>query len=223
MPLDGNSPAARPTAVLCDVMGTVLALDDPVPRLRAELAERGLTVSIDQAARAFRAEVAVYRARHLEGRDPASVDALRRACAEALRAELPAGLSAAAAYEVLMGSLRFTPFPGTTDALDRLHAVGIPVAAVSNWDASLDDALRETGLRDHFAAVVSSATVGSAKPDPAPLTHALGLLGGVPATSAVMIGDDPVDAAAAHALGMPYAIVGAGIAAVVDELLAIPA
>lgn len=203
-------------------MGTVLRLEDPVARLRAALAARGIERSDDEAARALSAEIAVYRARHLEGRDAASVERLRRTCADELHSALGAPFSPDQAFEVLMETLRFAPIDGTADALDRLRAAGIATAAVSNWDASLDGTLRAVGLREHFAVVVTSADVGVDKPDPAPLVRALELLG-AKADSAVMVGDDPVDAGAAEALGMPCALVapGEGITAVVDELLAI--
>lgn len=205
-------------------MGTLVTLHEPVDRLRAALAARGVSISRDASARALAAEIAVYRARHLEGRDEPSVEALRRDCAEVLRGALPVPIGAEPAYEALMEALRFVPLPGTLEALDRLAAAGVRVAVVSNWDASLEEALTGIGLRDRVDVVVSSAHVGVDKPDPAPLVHALTLLG-VARGDAVMVGDEPGDAAAAAALGMPCALVppGAGIGAVVDELLAIAA
>ncbi|MBJ7472630.1 MAG: HAD hydrolase-like protein, partial [Solirubrobacteraceae bacterium] len=48
---------------------------------------------------------------------------------------------------------------------------------------------------------------------------------GVTAADAVMIGDHEVDAAAAHALGMPCSLVepAGGIGSTVDAILALPA
>lgn len=205
-------------------MGTVLQLERPVERLRGALGARGMLVTHDEAARALGAEIREYRAHHLEGRDTASVTSLRLRCADALRAELPQPLDQERAYQVLMGMLRFTVFPGTVDALGRLRAAGIKVAVVSNWDASLEATMLAVGLRAHLDAVVSSAAVGAAKPDPAPLVRGLELLG-VDAADAVMIGDHDVDAAAARALGMPCALVepADGISELVDDLLALPA
>ena len=45
---------SHPAAVLLDALGTLVALEPPAPRLRAELAARfGLEVSEDEAARAI--------------------------------------------------------------------------------------------------------------------------------------------------------------------------
>ncbi len=205
-------------------MGTVLRLDRPVERLRGALSARGVMVTHDEAVRALTAEVNEYRAHHLEGVDTATVTALRRRCADALRAELPQALDADRAYQVLMGMLRFTVLPGTVESLQRLRGAGIRVAVVSNWDASLEATMLAVGLRAHVDVVVSSAGVGAAKPDPAPLVRALELLGAT-AEQAVMIGDHEVDAEAAAALGMPCSLVepAGGIGPTVDELLALPA
>lgn len=206
-------------------MGTILRLDDPVARLRAALSARGVERSADESARALAVEVAVYRARHLEGRDAASIETLRRACADELRRALgAASLDHEAGFAVLMETLAFVPIEGTVPALERLRAAGIRTAAVSNWDASLHDTLRAIGLRERVDAVVTSAEVGADKPDPAALVRALHLLG-ADAGRAVMVGDDPVDAGAAQALGIACALVapGEGIGGVVDELLALPA
>lgn len=205
-------------------MGTVLRLDRPVERLRGALSARGVMVTHEEAVRALTAEVNLYRAHHLEGVDTVTVTDLRRRCADALRAELPQQLDHERAYQVLMGMLRFTVLPGTVDALNRLRAAGIRVAFVSNWDASLEATVLAVGLRSHVDAVVSSAGVGAAKPDPAPLVRGLELLG-TTADQAVMIGDHEVDAAAARALDIPCALVkpAGGIGPTVDELLALPA
>ncbi len=205
-------------------MGTVLRLERPVERLRGALSARGILISHEEAVHALGAEIREYRAHHLDGRDTASVTALRLRCADALRAALAHELDQERAYQVLMGMLRFSVLPGTVEALGRLRAAGIQIAVVSNWDASLEATMLAVGLRAHVDAVVSSAQVGAAKPDPAPLVRGLELLGAT-AERAVMIGDDRVDAEAAQALGIPCALVetAGGIADVVDELLAIPA
>ena len=80
-----------PSAVLLDALGTLVELEPPAPRLRAELArELGIEISRPRPQRAIEAEIAYYRAHLDEGRDPASLASLRRACAEALRRALPA-------------------------------------------------------------------------------------------------------------------------------------
>ena len=59
---------------------------------------------------------------------------------------------------------------------------------VSNWDVSLPGALASAGLSGLIDAVVTSAEVGAAKPDPEIFTRALAMAG-VAAEPAVHVGD----------------------------------
>ena len=52
------------------MLGTLVELQDPVPRLRAELRRRtGVDVGDEAAARGFAAEISYYLDHHMEGRD----------------------------------------------------------------------------------------------------------------------------------------------------------
>ncbi|MDQ8045364.1 MAG: HAD-IA family hydrolase [Solirubrobacteraceae bacterium] len=215
----------RPTAVLCDAMGTLVRFDRPVERMRGSLAARGIVITHDEAVAALTAEVRLYRDEHLTAVDLPSIEALRRRCADALRLTLPKQLDHERAYSVLAGLIRFEVLPTSRESLTRLRRAGISIAVVSNWDASLRGTMLAVGLAGHVDAVVSSAEVGRAKPDPALLARGLELLGGVDPSQAVMVGDHAVDHAAAAALGMPSLLVepGSGIAAAVDAILDLPA
>src|SRR3954469_8099063 len=122
----GMAPQSR-RAVTLDALGTLLELLPPAPRLRAGLRERlGLEVSDAEAGHAMRAEIAFYRAHLHLGRDRAGLDALRRACAEVLRAALAApALELAALTEVLLDAIRFEPFPDAAPALRALRERGV--------------------------------------------------------------------------------------------------
>ncbi|MDP9344164.1 MAG: hypothetical protein M3P44_00280, partial [Actinomycetota bacterium] len=75
----GSSLRERPGAVLLDAMGTLVELEDPAPHLVAALAAHGVAgVGIDDARRAVRAEIALYRAEHDTAVDAPSLAALRR-------------------------------------------------------------------------------------------------------------------------------------------------
>ena len=77
-------------AVLLDGLGTLVELEPPWPRLVERLRDAyGVELSPTDAERAFRAEIAYYRTHHHEGRDPGTLEDLRRRCAEILRAQLP--------------------------------------------------------------------------------------------------------------------------------------
>lgn len=160
---------SRTRAVLFDALGTLVELVPPWSRLRQTLARRhGLDVSEADAKRAMLAEMAYYRAHHQEGSDPERLAELRSQCAGVLRDELPivAALDPAALTEVLLDSLRFSPYPDAAPTLARLREAGTLLAVVSNWDCSLPNVLGEVGLGGAVDAIVVSAEVGAAKPDP---------------------------------------------------------
>ncbi|MGH7276453.1 MAG: HAD family hydrolase [Candidatus Rokuibacteriota bacterium] len=78
------------------------------------------------------------------------------------------------------------------------------LAIVSNFYGNLERVCDETGIRPLFAAIVDSARVGCAKPDPRIFRHALDALGTTPA-AATFVGDSlPRDMAGARALGMRH-------------------
>jgi putative hydrolase of the HAD superfamily len=187
-------------------MGTLLHLEDPVPRLRAHLAAIGVEVDAGQARAALHAEIAYYREHHLEGRDADSLADLRLRCAAVLAEALPEpARPAREVLSALLGALRFRAFPDARGALAALRARGLALAAVSNWDVSLAQALAQAGLK--LDIVVPSAGVGAAKPDPAPLQAALALLRTAP-DEALFVGDSPAeDLGAARAAGVRFVLI----------------
>jgi putative hydrolase of the HAD superfamily len=195
--------------VLLDALGTLLALEPPAPRLRAAVRERlGVEVSLELASAAIRAEIGYYRAHMDQGRDPAGLAALRWRCAEIVRDEL--GLHAADVGTVrgaLLAALEFTPYPDVRPALGVLRARGNRLVVVSNWDVSLHEALRRSGLHALLDGAVASAELGVAKPDPAIFAHALGLAG-VAREAALHVGDSfELDVEGARAAGIPAVLV----------------
>jgi len=217
-------PAGRPPrAVLLDAMGTLVRLEPPVPRLQAALAARGIAVTVPDAARAMRAEIAHYRAHHGAAGTREGLEELRRACAEVVRGELGRpGAEAAAVHAALLEALAFSPYPEVPGALRGLRELGCRLVVVSNWDVSLHDVLRDTGLDSLVDGVVASAEVGAAKPDPAVFRAALALAGARP-EEALHAGDDlEADVAGARAAGVRAVLVArdgpapAGVDAVRD-------
>jgi putative hydrolase of the HAD superfamily len=147
-------------AILLDALGTLVALEPPAPHLA-----RALGTSLADAERAIAAEIAYYRTHLDEGRDPASLAALRKRCTAALGAELPAvTLDPELLEEVLLASLRFTAFPDAAPALGALRAAGTRLVVVSNWDVSLREVLSRVGLAGLLDDVITSAEVGARKP-----------------------------------------------------------
>jgi putative hydrolase of the HAD superfamily len=191
-------------AVLIDSLGTLVRLEPPGPRLRAELARAGVRVTEDEAQAAFCAEIEYYVDHHLEGSDPESLDRLRDRCAAVLAEALPPGRRPAppALREAMLASLRFSPYPDAAPALRELRARGLAVVVVSNWDSSLPEVLARAGLLELVDGVVASATVGAAKPDPAIFAAALRTAGAGAARS-LFVGDSPErDVEGARAAGI---------------------
>ncbi len=195
-------------AMLLDALGTLVRLDPPAPRLRAELAERfDVTVSDEEAGAALLAEIRYYRAHLDEGRDVVSLRALRHRCAEVLRTALPASarLSEVGTTELtaaLLAALRFTAFDDARPAILAARSRGLRVVVASNWDVSLHGVLDRLRLLPLLDGVVTSAEVGARKPAPAVFDRALALAG-ANAAEAVHVGDSiEEDVAGARAAGI---------------------
>jgi putative hydrolase of the HAD superfamily len=198
-------------ALLLDALGTLLELEPPVEPLRRELRERcGIELDADESAAALRAEIAFYRAHHDDASDRERLVDLRRRAAAALRDALPAAARAAplpALTEALLAALRFRPFEEVPEVLRAARAQGVRLVVVSNWDVSLHDVLAETELAPLLDGVVTSAEVGSAKPDRAIFARGLELAG-VRADETLHVGDSVEhDVAGASAAGIAAVLV----------------
>ncbi len=178
--------------MLLDGLGTLVALETPWPALVEELRGVGVRLGLAEAERAFRAEMAYYRAHHHEGSDPRALEDLRLRCARVLRAELPAAVGEAVSLAELtaamLRALRFSAYPDAAAALGALRARGAALMAVSNWDVSLPAVLRAVGLERLLDGVLTSAEIGAPKPAPAIFEAALARAG-VPPERALHVGD----------------------------------
>jgi putative hydrolase of the HAD superfamily len=196
-------------AVTIDALGTLVHMQPPGPHLRDELRERaGLEVSEEQATAGFAAEIRYYLEHHLEGGDPASLDALRDRCAGVLRDALGVrDVELDVVREAMLAALHFEAFEDAAPALRELRARDLRVVAASNWDSSLPQVLERTGLAGLLDGVVSSAAAGAAKPD-ARLFEAALDLAGVSPEEALHVGDRlENDIDGARALGMSAALI----------------
>jgi len=207
--------------VTLDALGTLVELEDPVPRLVAALGARGVAVSAAQAGAALAEEIAFYRAHHDAGVDAASLARLRARCAEVLRAGLEdagadtGAVAPAAMVEALLGALRFRPFDEVPGALAELRAAGHRLVVVSNWDVSLHEMLRTTGLAALVDGAICSAEAGARKPEPAIFRSALALAGRVPGPAAgrpaLHAGDSlALDVMGARAAGLEAVLIARG-------------
>jgi phosphoglycolate phosphatase len=94
------------------------------------------------------------------------------------------------------------PFPGMTKVLAGIRARGLNWGVVTNKPAWLTEPLlRELGLYDQAACIVSGDTLEERKPHPAPLLHACRLAGSE-AAECLYVGDAERDIAAGRNAGM---------------------
>jgi len=195
--------AMPPRAILLDALGTLVALEPPVPAFTALMRERhGIDLDAAAVGRAFGVEMRHYRERCVGAADATALASLRRECAAIVAGELELELPAGELEPTLLDSLRFSPYPEVPGALARWRAAGRRLVVASNWDVSLHDVLAATGLAQALDGVVTSAEVGAAKPAAAPFEAALALAGAT-AAEAVHVGDGLVeDVEGARAAGI---------------------
>jgi putative hydrolase of the HAD superfamily len=199
-----------PRALLLDALGTLVDLPDPGAALVEELAARGVDVRPSEAGWAIGAEIAYYRQHLHHARDAEALHDLRLRCLDVLRGALPAHAREAADLDVLLGSLRFRPYPEAVAALTMWREAGLRLVVVSNWDVSLAEVLERTGLAPLVDGAVDSATFGVAKPDPAIFVEGL-RVAGVAASEALYVGDSyEPDVTGARAAGIEPVLVVRG-------------
>ncbi len=187
------APSTTTRAVLLDALGTLVELEPPWVPLAAVL-------ELDQAevANAVRAEMEFYKEHSHEGKDEASLAALRARCADILSWELDREVP----LKTMMEAFRFRAFDDARPALDELRGQGLRLVCVSNWDISLPEVLEQCGLADAVDGIVTSAGSGVRKPDPA-IFHAALDVAGCGADEALHVGDTVAeDIAGAGAAGI---------------------
>ena len=128
-------------------------------------------------------------------------------------------------YRALLGyyedhvSVHSRLYPGGAELLDRLDAMGIKYAVVTNKFESLAvKLLTEMGLIDRIATVLGADTLGieNAKPSAAPIHEMIKRCGG---GRAAFVGDSIYDVMAARNAGIPSVAVSFGfVHAPVEEL-----
>ena len=99
-------------------------------------------------------------------------------------------------------SIKTRPFPGMAEVLDQLEARDMNWGVVTNKPGWLTDPLlRDLGLFDRAACIVSGDTLEQRKPHPAPMLHACEQAGSLPA-QCVYVGDAQRDIEAGKNAGM---------------------
>ncbi|MEN9938904.1 MAG: hypothetical protein RLZZ387_5483 [Chloroflexota bacterium] len=98
----------------------------------------------------------------------------------------------------------FTPFPDAKPCVRALHAHGLRLAVLSNFELpSIDRTLRHAGIDPGlFDALLSSAATGFPKPDPRAYHAAADALG-LPLSACLLVDDLPANVEGARRAGMP--------------------
>lgn len=193
--------------LLFDLDGTLI---DSVPDLRAALnrmlRERGrlpLSAAEVKSMVGDGVPALVARALGARGADPGDATALPRFLA--LYEAEPARLT--------------RPYPQVAETLAALRRRGYRTAVCSNKPQHATIlVLRALKLDGLFDGIAGGDRYPVRKPDPGHLLRLIGELGGDPGAAA-MTGDNEIDAAAAHAAGMPLVLMRYGYARVPPESL----
>lgn len=159
----------------------------------------------------------------LMDRAPLSTDAVRPMIGRGARHMLEEGLRASGGvpegaverlYPQLLDfyeahiAVHSKPFPGVIAALDRLDALGVRTAVVTNKAEHLARVLlAEFDLADRMATIIGGDTLGARKPSPEPIDAMTERCGG---GRAVFVGDSIYDVMAAKNAGVPSVAVSFG-------------
>ena len=91
-------------------------------------------------------------------------------------------------YDEFGSGDRWALYPDVLPTVERLHAAGMRMGIVSNWDARLPGLCHHLGLSRYLDFVISSANLGRIKPEASIFHSALGRVGAAPG-EAVHVGD----------------------------------
>lgn len=188
-----------PSLIVFDLDGTLIdSAADLAAAINAMLADFGRApLSVPEVRRMIGDGVAMLVTRALAARHCERADA-----GEAARIFMRH-------YEADATSLT-TAFPGAASALQALRAAGIPLALCTNKPARITAAILDRlGLAEYFARVIGGDSLPFRKPDPRVLLALLEVFAAGP-ESALLVGDSEVDAATAHAAGVPFVLMKHG-------------
>ena len=106
---------------------------------------------------------------------------------------------------------RTRPLPGAQALLDDLRDARVPLALVTNKrEDSGRKSIEVLGWTDRFIAIIGANTASAAKPDAAPIRHALGFLG-TGADETAIVGDTESDIGAGRNAGLAEIIALEGV------------
>jgi putative hydrolase of the HAD superfamily len=188
--------------VTLDALGTVVRLEDPVPRLQASLRDRlRLDVPPEACRAALRAEMRHYRAHcRTAGRCGDAGAAAARLCGRAGRRSRPRAVRRAGAA-VPARRHRLLALPGRARGARPARRGGPAAGGRLELGRLPARDAPDLGIDARFSAVLTSADTGSPKPQPELFRRAAAALD-APAQRLLHVGDDPAqDVDGARAAG----------------------
>lgn len=182
-----TAPVAAPFAVLFDLDGTLVdSIDLLVRSMEHAFGDRTRRPPVDEWVAAIGTPLDAMLRRWAE--DEADVAHLRARYRE---------------YQFAHHDTMTTPYPGAVETVRALHAAGHPLAVVTaKLEVGARRALALIGVEACFGAVVGMDATTRHKPEPDPVWHALTLLGEVPPSRALFVGDSTHDMRAGRAAGV---------------------
>jgi 2-haloacid dehalogenase len=228
-----SGPVPRPDVVAFDVVGTLFSLDPVAARLQEAGLPQG---ALDEwFARFLRDAFAL----DTTGRY-APFQEIAEATLEVMLTEKMGRASPATMARVLETFRELPPHPDVRPALERLHAAGLRIVALTNGAASTTDhLLQRAGLETFVERTISIDEVRHWKPRREVYLHAAHV-GGVPPPRLALVAAHAWDIAGANAAGLTTGwvartekffhramgtpvVTGDGLVDVVDALIALPA
>lgn len=201
----------RIEAVFFDAAGTLIAVNGSVGGIYARLAQaHGKTVAVADLEAGFGRAFAAAPPMAFPGAAAGEIPALEKQWWRDLVCQVFSPLGPFPAFDAYFEELydffaqprAWRLYPDTRPALEALHARGIRLGVISNFDSRLFGLLDGLGIARFFDPTVISTRAGAAKPDTAIFSHALARHGLVP-ERAVHVGDSyEMDVLGARAAGL---------------------
>ncbi len=109
-------------------------------------------------------------------------------------------------FERFESPATFRLYPGASELLEGIRALGLRLGLTSNWSARLPRLLNALDLQQHFDFVLSSALEGLEKPNPAIFLRAAELAG-CPPENMLHAGDHAIKDGGCLEVGMAFCLV----------------
>lgn len=195
--------------VFLDIDGTLLWVDLDVKGYVADLApySRDGELTVEQAKAPLWKSVRRHIDENINYPSAGELARFKRENASTAARELEVDAPADLLNEIMDRRISFNPYPESEAVLDRLREGGKKVYAVSNWDVTLADTIRELGWSGYFDAIIASGECGIEKPESGIFEQALEV-SGESRERVVHVGNDPVsDIEGASASGIDAVLI----------------